>query len=183
MGSFRLAASNPHLHGYFNFTESLLETVGKSLHLSCRSELTRQGISLPLDPQSQDLRLLEFKIKAKTIIFLLYSTGKVSAPIHLFTNQQRPVFLLNSCYPHFCANLLRFLLKRHPFSRSYGVILPSSFNKVLSTPQFAQPVHLCRIKVRFLFLLFLGKFNKHLYTININFNFRHLFKKDIEITH
>ena len=32
---------------YFNFAESLVETVGKSLRHSCRSELTRQGISLP----------------------------------------------------------------------------------------------------------------------------------------
>ncbi|MBS4163025.1 hypothetical protein PRO82_000314 [Candidatus Protochlamydia amoebophila] len=36
-----------HLHSKFNFTRLILETVGKSLHHSCRSELTRQGISLP----------------------------------------------------------------------------------------------------------------------------------------
>src|SRR5690606_1104519 len=47
MGSFRLTAGTPHLHGEFNFAESMLETVGKSLRHSCRSELTRQGISLP----------------------------------------------------------------------------------------------------------------------------------------
>src|SRR3954464_8848665 len=47
MGSFRLTAGTPHLHGEFNFTESMLETAGKSLRHSCRSELTRQGISLP----------------------------------------------------------------------------------------------------------------------------------------
>jgi len=35
-----------------------LETVEKSLHHSCRSELTRQGISLPLDRQSYGRRLL-----------------------------------------------------------------------------------------------------------------------------
>src|SRR5215468_1614857 len=46
MGSFRLTAGTPHLHGEFNFTESMLETAGKSLRHSCRSELTRQGISL-----------------------------------------------------------------------------------------------------------------------------------------
>src|SRR5260221_334212 len=40
-------AGTPHLHGEFNFTESMLETAGKSLRHSCRSELTRQGISLP----------------------------------------------------------------------------------------------------------------------------------------
>ncbi|KFL81463.1 putative cell wall-associated hydrolase [Bacillus anthracis] len=33
--------------GTIIFTESLVETVPKSLHLSCGSELTRQGISLP----------------------------------------------------------------------------------------------------------------------------------------
>ena len=27
MGSFRPVAGNPHLHGYYNFTESLVETV------------------------------------------------------------------------------------------------------------------------------------------------------------
>ncbi len=46
-GSFRPVAGNLHLHRYYNFTESLVETVPKSLHLSCGSELTRQGISLP----------------------------------------------------------------------------------------------------------------------------------------
>ena len=37
---------NPRLHGYLSFAGSLLETAAKSLHLSCGSELTRQGISL-----------------------------------------------------------------------------------------------------------------------------------------
>src|ERR1700751_1610040 len=46
MGSFRLTAGTPHLHGEFSFTEPMLETAGKSLRHSCRSELTRQGISL-----------------------------------------------------------------------------------------------------------------------------------------
>ncbi len=46
-GSFRLTAGTPHLHGEFSFAESALETVGQSLRHSCRSELTRQGISLP----------------------------------------------------------------------------------------------------------------------------------------
>ena len=46
-GSFRLAAGKGDLHPYFNFAESLVETVRKSLHDSCGSELTRQGTSLP----------------------------------------------------------------------------------------------------------------------------------------
>ena len=45
-GSFRLSAGNRHLHRYCIFTELLPETVPQSLHLSCTSELTRQGISL-----------------------------------------------------------------------------------------------------------------------------------------
>src|SRR5659263_627902 len=47
MGSFRLSAGRLHHHKHFNFAESLEETVWPSLRHSCRSELTRQGISLP----------------------------------------------------------------------------------------------------------------------------------------
>src|SRR5207247_5443587 len=47
MGSFRPAAGNPCLHGSHNFAESLVETALSSLRHSCRSELTRQGTSLP----------------------------------------------------------------------------------------------------------------------------------------
>src|SRR5579872_7021640 len=46
MGSFRPAAGNQHLHWYCNFAGIPIETVPKSLLHSCRSELTRQGISL-----------------------------------------------------------------------------------------------------------------------------------------
>ena len=46
-GSFRLAAGRSHLHDHYSFTESLVETVVQSLRHSCRSELTRQGTSLP----------------------------------------------------------------------------------------------------------------------------------------
>ena len=46
MGSFRLAAGRLHHHNHFNFAESREETVWPSLRHSCRSELTRQGISL-----------------------------------------------------------------------------------------------------------------------------------------
>ena len=48
-GIFRLSAGNRHLHRYYNFTESLVDSA-QSLRHSCRSELTRQGISLPQDP-------------------------------------------------------------------------------------------------------------------------------------
>src|SRR3989344_453105 len=46
LGSFRLTAGNRHLHRYCFFTELFPETVAQSLHYSCASELTRQGISL-----------------------------------------------------------------------------------------------------------------------------------------
>jgi hypothetical protein len=46
-GSFRLAAGTWHLHHDYNFTGLVLETVFLSLRLSCTSELTRQGTSLP----------------------------------------------------------------------------------------------------------------------------------------
>ena len=45
--SFRLVAGNRHLHRYYNFAGRVIETVPRSLHHSCGSELTRQGISLP----------------------------------------------------------------------------------------------------------------------------------------
>jgi len=47
MGSFRATVLSSHLHKDFNFTKLILETVEQSLHYSCASELTRQGISLP----------------------------------------------------------------------------------------------------------------------------------------
>ena len=63
MGSFRPGAGNQHLHWYFNFTGCIVETALKSLRLSCGSELTRQGISLPYDRYSYGRRLLGLKFK------------------------------------------------------------------------------------------------------------------------
>ena len=63
-GVFPSNHKSPHLHGHFKFTKCMLETVKKSLHHSCRSELTRQGISLPLDRQSYSRRLLELHFDA-----------------------------------------------------------------------------------------------------------------------
>ena len=55
------------------------------------------------------------------------STGQASAHIPHLTVSHRPVFLLNSCLGQFsAAGSLR-----HPFSRSYGVILPSSLTMLL----------------------------------------------------
>ena len=57
-GSFRLAAGKQHLHCYCIFTGRLVETVFKSLSHSCGPELTRQGITLPLDDYSYRRRSL-----------------------------------------------------------------------------------------------------------------------------
>ena len=46
-GSFCPIVGTLHLHRACNFTGPLVETVPKSLRLSCGSELTRLGISLP----------------------------------------------------------------------------------------------------------------------------------------
>src|SRR5260221_631802 len=46
-GSFRLDAGIRRLHRNHKFAEPLAKTVALSFHHSCRSELTRQGISLP----------------------------------------------------------------------------------------------------------------------------------------
>ena len=51
----------------------------------------------------------------------------MSAPIRQLALSQKPVFLINSCLGLFTATYLR----RLPFSRSYGVILPSSLTRVL----------------------------------------------------
>ncbi len=106
----------------------MLETVKKSLHHSCRSELTRQGISLPLDRQSYSRRLLELSFNAYAFSHHLYSTGQVSVFILLLSNLQRPVFLLNSRFLFFNYNKKRFTLVCHSFSRSYRANLPSSFS-------------------------------------------------------
>ena len=48
MGSFRPVAGRQYLHWHFNFTGCVVETVPKSLRLSCGSELTRQTRDLVL---------------------------------------------------------------------------------------------------------------------------------------
>jgi hypothetical protein len=72
-------------------------------------------------------------------------TGQVSVPIPHLTILQRPVFLINSRHPQFCANTH---LECSPFFRSYRVNLPSSFNVVVSLPLWNSHVYLCRFLVR-----------------------------------
>ena len=58
---------------------------------------------------------------------LFKSTGQASAHIPHLSVLHRPVFLLNSCLGQFSAATFTW----HSFSRSYGVILPSSLTMLL----------------------------------------------------
>ena len=68
----------------------------------------------------------------------------MSGCIHHLSSSHSPVFLLNSCLDLFSAPGR----SQDPFSRSYGVSLPSSLATNLSTPQYIQPDYLCRSAVR-----------------------------------
>ena len=151
MGSFRPGAGNQHLHWYFNFTGCIVETAPESLRLSCGSELTRQGISLPEDRYSYGRRLLGLKFKAS---IALTSPLNLPAP-----GRRQPMYLtLRFCIDSvvFAKQLLRAdslrPLARHPFSRSYRVISPSSFDNASSVGlRILSLIHLCRFMVRVLY--------------------------------
>ena len=64
LGSFRLAAGRRHLHLHCIFTGRVFETVPQSLHYSCASELTWQGISLNYSSTLDSIFIrLNFSIK------------------------------------------------------------------------------------------------------------------------
>jgi len=63
----------------------------------------------------------------ETVLKSLSSTGQASAHIPHLSVSHRPVFLLNSCLSLFSAATSQW----HPFSRSYGAILPSSLTMLL----------------------------------------------------
>ena len=68
----------------------------------------------------------------------------MSGCIRHLSSLHSPVFLLNSCLDLVSAPPSL----EDPFSRSYGVSLPSSLATNLSTPQYTQPDYLCRSAVR-----------------------------------
>src|SRR5215472_610006 len=111
----------------------MLETAGKSLRHSCRSELTRQGISLPLDRYSYGRRLPGLRFRACTPPLNLPAPGRRQTLYVVLMTSQSPVFLVNSRHPQLCAPHPCLRKDGAPFSRSYGGILPSSFNTVLSS--------------------------------------------------
>ena len=68
----------------------------------------------------------------------------MSGCIPQLSSLHSPVFLLNSCLDLFSAPRLN----EDPFSRSYGVSLPSSLATTLSTPQYVLPDYVCPFAVR-----------------------------------
>ena len=80
----------------------------------------------------------------------------MSGCIPNLTSLHSPVFLLNSCLDLFSAPLS----PEDPFSRSYGVSLPSSLATTLSTPQYILPDYVCpfavRVPHRYSLAVFLG---------------------------
>ncbi|KAJ0669267.1 hypothetical protein HanPI659440_Chr17g0699091 [Helianthus annuus] len=109
------------------------EKAGQSLHHSCRSLLMRQGISLPRIVRVTAAVYRGFHSK---LITLLLPTFQHRAGVRLYTScyhlAESCVFNKQSLPPGMC----RFpnqKIGEHPFSRSYGVILPSSFDMVLSS--------------------------------------------------
>ena len=130
MGSFCPVAGNLHLHRYFNFTGSLVETVPKSLHLSCGSELRTVIVTAAVHwgfgrmlwlPGHPSLTFQHWAgVSTYTSAFALAGTcvcGKQSlGPLlcdRLQLQRQAPS------------------PRRLPLSRSYGYILPSSLTRVL----------------------------------------------------
>src|SRR3954462_127700 len=103
MGSFRLSAGRLHHHKHFNFAESREETVWPSLRHSCRSELTRQGISLPWDRYSYGRRLPGLRSRACTPSLNLPAPGRRHTLYVHLTCLQSAVFLLNSRGSRFAA--------------------------------------------------------------------------------
>src|SRR3954470_5971627 len=117
MGSFRLTAGTPHLHGEFNFAELVLETAGKSLRHSCRSELTRQGISLPYNRYSNGLRLPGLQFGACTPPFNLPAPGRRQTLYVVMPDFAEPcVFSKQSPPPGLCPP--------PPVARERGPLLP-----------------------------------------------------------
>ena len=113
MGSFRLVAGNRHLHRYYNFAGRVVETVPRSLHHSCGSELAAvyRGFNSMLSHL-----LLTFRHRAG-----------VSPYTSSFDLAETCVFAKQLPGPIHCGSPGG----EHSLSLSYGVNLPSSLTTLL----------------------------------------------------
>ena len=89
----------------------------------------------------------------------------MSGCIRHLSSWHSPVFLLNSCLDLFSAPPSL----EDPFSRSYGVSLPSSLTMNLSTPSYVLPVHPCRFALRVPRELCLADFLGSMITLTVRF--------------
>ena len=129
MGSFRPGAGSQHLHWHFNFTGCIVETAPKSLRLRAGSNLPDKEFRYLRDRYSYGRRLLGLKFVASfPDHFLTFQHWQASAHIPHLSVLHRPVFLSKQLFGPLSLRPAR----RHPFSRSYGAILPSSLNNTSS---------------------------------------------------
>src|SRR5690606_21567652 len=119
MGSLRLAAGRLHHQNHVNFAESQEETVWPSLRHSCRSEQTRQGISLPSDRYSYGRRLPGLRSRACTPSLNLPAPGRRHTLYVHLTCLQSAVFLLNSRGSRFTATPLGSRSKSYHLQRAH----------------------------------------------------------------
>src|SRR3954468_21225235 len=137
MGSFRLSAGRLHHHKHFNFAESQEETVWPSLRHSCRSELTRQGISLPKNRYSYARRLPGLQSKARTPSFNLPAPGRRHTLYVHSSCLQSAVFLLNSRSHRFFATPSASVCTTSTYQGSPSSEVTVSICRVPS-PEFSQ---------------------------------------------
>src|ERR671918_982174 len=102
-GSFRPATGTRHLHRDYSFTGSLEETAPKSLRHSCRSELTRQGISLVV--LSSHVLTRRTSLPWMTSLHVAMQTGPSHRPMSR-TSGVWPLRILTSS----CLGFLRFIV-------------------------------------------------------------------------
>ena len=109
----------------------MLETVGQSLHHSCRSRtyLTRNFATL--GPSELQPPFTGAYIKAITFLFTLQHRAGVRPYTSFYKLAETCVFIKQSLSSILCQLLITY--KSHSFSRSYGVILPSSLNIIISS--------------------------------------------------
>src|SRR5204863_2880622 len=97
MGSFRPIVGSLHLHRQYNFTEPLVETALKSLRHSCRSELTRQGISLEPCSSTQLCSKRRHVLVCVPSLHVAMQTGPSHDPVSWISGVWPLRILISSC--------------------------------------------------------------------------------------
>ena len=130
--------------------------MGKSLHHSCKVETYSTRNFATFEPLYLQLPFTIISILSLNKKLYFYSTGQVSDLIHHFNNFAKScVFVKQSPSPNLLHLIKIFKNKiKHSFSRSYRVILPSSFNIILPNVLVFYTSLPVSVLVRFLKLMF-----------------------------